>query len=85
MGSIATRRRWSGNFARPTASEASMALDGCPTFAKAYVGRKRRAQPHDCFVPASQQKALETNHFRPRYAGANLGHPSRRFISVLIV
>ena len=23
--------------------------DGCPMFAKAYMGRKRRAQPYECF------------------------------------
>jgi hypothetical protein len=29
--------------------------DGCPTFAKAYVGRKRGAKPHHCFHPSSKQ------------------------------
>jgi hypothetical protein len=31
---------------------------------------------HFSFSLINQLKAIETYHFRPRYAGANLGHPS---------
>jgi hypothetical protein len=34
---------------------ASEAIDGCPTFAPAYVGRKRWAQPNDRFRRIDRQ------------------------------
>ena len=48
-----------------------------PTFAKAYVGRKRwgvaLSNASRPFVYAV--KASEKHHFRPMYAGANMGAP----------
>src|ERR1700688_3316093 len=65
-----------------------MVLDGCPMFAPAYMGRRRRAQPLRTLLLRGQEaagaralmhgvKALEKHPFRPMYAGANMGHPSR--------
>ena len=59
-------------------------LDGCPRFAPAYLGRKRRGRspPPKLLYPDQGSvtpgvKACDKSHFQPRYAGANLGHPSR--------
>ncbi len=58
-----------------------MVLDGCPRFAKAYLGRKRRAQPHQSFyfidkqIRAGLGKAFETYRFRPRYPDFLHGAP----------
>jgi hypothetical protein len=59
----------------------SKVWDGCPRFAKAYLGRKRRAKPTIVFTlsPASPgrglEKAFETYHFRPRYPDFLHGAP----------
>jgi hypothetical protein len=64
----------------PTSKPRPMVLDGCPRFAKAYLGRKRRAKPFErsyLVAQAQHPRALELKHskihFRPRYALANLG------------
>jgi hypothetical protein len=44
-------------------------------FAPAYVGRRRGAEP-DPELSARGNKAFEVFHFRPMYAGVNMGHPS---------
>jgi hypothetical protein len=55
-------------------------MDGCPRFAPAYLGRKRRGRsPHQSFyvrfeVRYPSRESIRRNHFRPRYALANLGH-----------
>jgi len=46
---------------------------GCPMFAPACVGRKRRAKPINCFYSLSEN--IRRIHNRPTYAGANMGHP----------
>src|ERR1700722_4919323 len=45
---------------------ASEGIDGCPTFAKAYVGRKRRAQPNDRFSLLSPFGTHPTGKGRPK-------------------
>ena len=56
--------------------------DGCPTFAKAYVGPERWAQPNHrvCLIDQEiaywLEKAFEKDLHRPTYALANVGHPS---------
>jgi hypothetical protein len=57
-------------------------LDGCPTFASAYVGRKRRGIALRTLLPCAQttvpertvlewSKSIRKHRFRPMYAGAN--------------
>jgi hypothetical protein len=65
-------------------------LDGCPMFAPAYMGRKRRgASPFKrfCYVakktatksksPCAWSESIGRIRFRPMYAEANMGHPER--------
>jgi hypothetical protein len=64
-------------------------LDGCPMFAQAYMGRKRRgAAPFNAVVMSLKDSAKSKIHFRwsesigrirfrPMYSWANMGHPSR--------
>jgi predicted nucleotidyltransferase len=40
-------------------------------------GPKKIGEALQLLYAGRRQKASETNRFRPRYAGANLGHPSR--------
>jgi hypothetical protein len=73
--------RWLGDAS--VACSQALPLDGCPRFAPAYLGRKRRGRsPPKLLYPDQGSvipgvKAFEKNHFQPRYAGANLGRPSR--------
>ena len=70
------------NFMRLSLMKAAHAsVGGAPCRKSGAVGRKRRAKPHNRSWPKSERqyhgmKALEKYRFRPRYAGANLGHPS---------
>ena len=57
-------------------------LDGCPRFASAYLGRKwffRMLSLEGVTEPRYGYQScgggLRPRRFRPRYAGANLGHP----------
>jgi hypothetical protein len=71
-------------------------LDGCLMFAQAYIGRKRWAQPVRTLcnaeeTPSAKGRALaEWDEsigrilFRPMYAQANMGHPSRTKAAVTI-
>jgi hypothetical protein len=58
-------------------------LDGCPMFALAYMGRRGQgvALPTLLFCDLRRLvhgvKAFEKHRFRPMYATANMGHPSR--------
>src|SRR5258707_41228 len=67
----------------------SLVLDGCPMFAQAYMGRKRilpMLSLHTqgisflaaVFSPHSKSVGRAAPRlFRPMYAWANMGHPSR--------
>ena len=52
-------------------------------FANANKLDRNTGEAHHRFLLINQLKAIETYHFRPRYAGANLGHPSS-FYGVLL-
>jgi len=67
-----------------------MILDECPMFARCTWAEEDRAQPLRTLLLCGQKaagaralmhglKALEKHRFRPMYAGANMGHPSREF------
>src|ERR1700689_305186 len=47
-----------GEYVLQHAKPSSEAIDGCPTFATAYVGRKRWAQPNDRFPAATNLRTL---------------------------
>ena len=40
---------------------------------------RKSGEAHHSFLLIDQLKAIETFHFRPRYALANLGHPSSSY------
>ena len=49
-------------------------------------GPNKMAKPTIAFSPiiaASRVKAFEKYHFRPTYAGANVGHPSSLLLDLL--
>jgi hypothetical protein len=63
------------------ASLKSLVLDGCPTFAQAYVGRKRWAKPNERFIPL-RRRDLGNPISRSFFARCGIPQrPTRNFLS----
>jgi hypothetical protein len=54
-----------------------------PQVGQSVPGPNKTGEAHHCLFLINELKAIETYHFRPRYALANLGHPSSSYWDLL--